>query len=139
MKKFRFRPPYSDDKNIIAGITAFRPSLKRSGVYLIKENNEIVYVGFSGTDLYTTMYRHFQTWNDKKGPRVTYFSKLKKKYYTVRVVYCTPLQAAKLEKSLIAKYQPRDNVQYIDHELLKSDLNVLSLYNDTPVERISPF
>ena len=52
----------------------------------------------------------FQEWNDRKAERVTYFKRMSQRSYTVRIVYCTPLQAYKLESGLIKMYEPRDNL-----------------------------
>jgi len=135
MKKFKFLKPYANAG--IGFITNFPESKKRSGVYIIKEDGVIVYVGYSATDLYTTMYRHFQEWNDKRGARVTYFNLLNKRVYKVRLVYCTPLQAARLEKALIIKYYPRDNKEKYDS--LVMDHSIYETYDEQPVERESPF
>ena len=58
MKKFNFLPPYQKK-----GKTTYPETLNKSGVYLIKENNVQVYIGYSGLNLYRTMYRYFQAWN----------------------------------------------------------------------------
>jgi hypothetical protein len=63
--KTKFLPPYDEN-----GKTNF-PSRKRTGVYLIKENGIIVYVGYSGKDLYKTMYRHFEQWTGKQEYRTS--------------------------------------------------------------------
>ena len=96
MKKSRFKKPYL--KN---GKTAFRHISGKAGVYLIKsiKTGKILYVGHSKTDLYKTMYRHFQEWNDNTQVRTTFANK---NAYTVRVVLTTPARAARLEKGLIA-------------------------------------
>lgn len=77
-----------------------------SGVYLIKSkrSKKVVYVGRSLSDLYKTIYRHFQTWNDRI-PRVVYA----KTGYSIRVIFTTKERAILLEKALIEKYNPRDN------------------------------
>jgi excinuclease UvrABC nuclease subunit len=139
MKKFKFLPTYKNG-DVISGITTFPESKKRSGVYLIKEEGVIVYVGYSTTDLYRTMYRHFQRWNDSRVLRVTYFNKMQRYFYTVRIVYCTPVQAFKLEKMLIVRYQPRDNKERYDKvNITDSFYSVEQSYFDAPVERIVPF
>lgn len=104
MKKSEFLPPYIDGK------TTFRDAVNKAGVYLIKNSaKEIVYVGYSRNNLYRTLYRHFQKWDDSQQPRVTY----SKHGYTVRVIITTPDQATRLEKYLIKKMKPRDNsVEY---------------------------
>lgn len=134
MKVFKFRPPYQ--KN---GKTTF-PERERPGVYIIKEDNKIVYVGFSSNNLYRTMYRHFQRWHHRFQPVVTYSNRIKEKAYTVRVIYCTPKQADKLEKMLIKKYQPRDNdLSYIDYEPTNYDTNLVDDYFNTDVSSEIPF
>jgi excinuclease UvrABC nuclease subunit len=88
-------------------IRSLDASKKQSGVYFIKNTqDEIVYVGFSSTQLYKTVYRHFQKWTDvvKTNPRYTY-----PKTYKVRIIFTTPERAATLEKYLIKKLKPRDN------------------------------
>ena len=109
MRKTRWKQPYNK-----AGKTNF-PDRKKSGVYLIKEKDTgtIRYVGFSGSDLYKTMYRHFQQWDHPSQPVVTYANKPRENYL-VRVVYCTPKQAAALEELLIIKYKPVDNPQKLE-------------------------
>lgn len=104
MKVFKFIAPYTAN-----GKTKF-PERGRTGVYLIKENGKTVYVGYSENDLYKTMYRHFQTWNHRSQEVVSYNAKGNNNY-TVRVIYCTPTQAGRLEKYLIKKHKPRDNAQ----------------------------
>jgi hypothetical protein len=81
----------------------------KSGVYLIKENGVLVYVGFSGYDLYKTISRHFQVWNSKKQETVTYVNSRFWNDYTIRVVFLSPTKALKLEQALILKHKPRDN------------------------------
>jgi len=79
---------------------------KSPGVYLIYKNSLLVYVGYSGSDVYKAMYRHFQKWTDVTQVRVTYNPEQVK----ARVIYCnTAQQAAGLEKALIIKRKPKDN------------------------------
>ncbi|RFZ84757.1 hypothetical protein DYU05_03895 [Mucilaginibacter terrenus] len=144
MKVFRYHPPYKP-----SGRTSFPETAKRSGVYLIKENDKLVYIGVSLTDLYKTLYRHFQTWNDinyrtqkVKPPsdRVTYKNRMKRNRYTVRIVFCPPGQAARLERALIIKYQPRDNdVKYSQYTLTLADTKCIKEYDFEPVEQECPF
>ena len=105
MKVQKFVPPYTD-----AGKPRLKNTWKKSGVYLIKENNKIVYIGHSGYNLYKTMYRHFQNW-DSHQTRATYKAKgNKRKKYLVQIIFCTPKQTDKIETEKIKKYNPRDNV-----------------------------
>ena len=144
MKVYKFNPPYQPN-----GRTTYPETSKKAGVYLIKENNKLVYVGFSGSDLYRTMYRHFQEWTDKnysggkaRSPveRVTYKSKMKRNSYTVRIIYCTAAQAMRLEKMLIIKHQPRDNeMKYDSYQVDLYDTRIINEYQETPVSREAPF
>ena len=128
MRKYRFVAPY-DSK----GKARIQSIKKRSGIYIIKENNKIVYVGMSGYNLYKTMYRHFQSWEDTQY-RVTYQDQIDTNKYTVRVVLCSPAKAEKLEKGLILKYQPRDNAHKYEQltKDAKTDLYVAN-YQEIPV------
>ncbi len=126
MKKTNFIPPYN-----YSGQTTFRAANKRSGVYLIKENSKLVYVGMSVSNLYRTLYRHFETWNHRSQQVVSYKDNLDKKKYTVRVVYCTPKQTVSLEKALIIKHKPRDNDnKYTQYKLIQYDKDNVSNYNE---------
>lgn len=105
--KQRAKEPYKKNKTGLRDKAVFNLRGK-AGVYMIYDKNSTLrYVGFSGYDVYKTMYRHFQSWNDPRQIRVTYprFGG-----YKVRLIYCsTAKQAAKLEKALILKYSPPDN------------------------------
>jgi len=126
MKKYRFIKPYLDN-----GKTNLRETIEKSGVYLIHKKGDVkpVYVGMSGNNLYKTILRHFQSWEDKQ-TRVTY----PKQGYLVRVVTCTPLQAAKLERALIVKHKPKDNPNKYDNYMLDlSDKKAIEVYEDKDI------
>lgn len=110
----------------------------KSGVYLIYKGNTIVYIGYSGTDIYKTLYRHFQKWTDKNQKRVTYQDL---KNITVRVVYtATKNHAFRLEKSLIVKYKPADNpTQYEEFTPTKADVKKVNEYFDQNTSPIVHF
>lgn len=132
MKVTRFYPPYQKD-----GKTTFPEAQKQSGVYLIKKEGKLVYVGYSETDLYKTMYRHFQHWNDPKQYRVSYQSEMKKNRFTVRVIFCTPRQAKRLESYLILRHLPDDNIQGMNDEKystpeMKQIMEAGEKYHETP-------
>jgi hypothetical protein len=139
MKVFKFLPPYK-----MGGRTNFPQIKKRTGVYLIKENGKITYVGQSGSDLYKTLYRHFQFWSDREYKngraipaqyRVSYQSRLKRNKYTVRVIYCTAAQAVKLERYLIKKINPRDNeVKYEQYQINYQDNAAYESYTAAEVD-----
>ena len=85
---------------------------EKTGVYIIFENRKRVYVGHSTYDLYKTITRHFQKWNDKGNPdRISYNGKLQRNQYSVLVIFTTSKQAESLERLLITKHHPRDNHQ----------------------------
>jgi len=133
MIKTRLYSPYTPN-----GKTTF-PDRQKSGVYLIYKNDVLRYVGFSANDLYKTMYRHFQNWTDSSQKRVVYKNL---KDIKVRVVYCTPVMAAKLERALIIKYSPTDNPQkLLNFKMETGEVNVFQKYaalNTTPIEDV-PF
>lgn len=126
IKKSTFLKPY--DTN---GKTTFADAKNKSGVYLIKENGKIVYVGYSGNNLYRTLYRHFQNWNHTGQEVVSYKSRLTRNSYLVRVVYCTSSQAAKLESALIIKHQPRDNKNKLDNLTSTAEKHIWETYQET--------
>jgi len=104
MKVYRFVQPYGSD-----GKPKFKER-NRPGVYLIAEDGVLVYIGSAKNNLYSTMYRHFQTWNSRDQEVVTYVDKMKAHRYTVRIVLTTGNRSLLLEAGLILKYNPRDNI-----------------------------
>lgn len=137
MKKYKFLPPYQT-KN--PGRTTYPETVNRSGVYLIKEDNRLVYVGFSGKNLYRTLYRHFEAWNHKGQQVISYKTRLNRHKYTVRVILCTPQQAARLERALVIKHQPRDNEnKYKTYLFDKWDEKIYQTYTETEVTDEPPF
>lgn len=133
MKVFKFWPPYQAN-----GHTTFPETTNRSGVYLIREGEKLVYIGYSATNLYRTMYRHFQRWNHRGQEVVSYAGSSKR--YTVRVVLCTPAQAARLEKALIIKNRPRDNRdKYRGYKLDFQDKKTVDQYENQYAITDAPF
>lgn len=85
----------------------------KPGIYFIIEDNIIVYVGMSFKSAYKALYRHFQTWNDKrnKNYRATY-SKLNTKVF----IKCLDQEITPSEESkFINMCLPRDNKEYYRH------------------------
>jgi hypothetical protein len=107
MLKTKFVQPYTQAPGYMRRLTTF-PARAKAGVYLIKEGKDIVYIGHSRTDVYKTMYRHFQEWTHREQEVTTYAGQDLDKY-TVRVIYCTAKQAEAAEKYLIKRHKPRDN------------------------------
>lgn len=103
MKKYKKIPVYA--KKGVSGIR--KVALNETGVYIIFEGSKRVYIGYSASNLYATIHRHFQTWNDPRQSRTIYSNAPGK--YTVDIIRCTAMQAPELEKALIVKYRPRDN------------------------------
>ena len=103
VKQTKFFPPYHGKGK--TNLTYFQG---KSGVYLIKErgSRQFLYIGYSGSDLYKTITRHFQSWSDRNQIRVTY---KQTDDLVIRVILTTPSRAAKLERYLIIQYQPTDN------------------------------
>lgn len=105
----KFQPPYIKGKSGLykSNFPQLKEKGSQAGVYIIKskETGDLLYIGSSRTQLYKTLYRHFEQWNDKQQERYVY----DKHKYLVRIIYTTPERAAYLEAYLINKYQPRDN------------------------------
>lgn len=109
--KTKWFPPYVVKNNKLKPNLRIGAKKYNTGVYLVKDakTNNILYVGYSGSNLYKTMYRHFQVWNDKQQDRI----KFKKSGYKVRIIFCSAAQAQRLESYLINKLKPKFNkLQY---------------------------
>lgn len=132
MKRFRRVPVYKEP-----GKTNVSELVDRSGVYLIYEDRKLVYIGHSTTNMYKTLLRHFQRWDDPAQIRITY---PQTKTYRVSIVYTTAQQAPRLEFALIKRYQPRDNPdKYENQKAQGADIRALHTFLDTPVDQIAPF
>lgn len=122
--KTRFLPAYINNRPNPALV---RSNYKKPGVYLIKVNGKLKYIGYSFTNVYKSFTRHFQRWDDPRQIRVTY---PKTAYVTARLIYTnTGIQAMNLEKALILKYKPEDNPnKYNQYELNLKDQIILDDY-----------
>lgn len=131
------------------------PTLKTNtggGVYIIREGNQVVYVGKSNADIKKTLYRHFQRWTDRRSidakkyqiyERVTYHGQ-DLNNYTVQVYYCNDTNKIDLlETTLIFKLKPRDNKQKLQmYTLDQRNTMVTQIENaDTwnPISDENPF
>ena len=134
MYKQRLTSPYSDENGKRKTVFNIR---NRPGVYMIYKGGRLRYVGYSETDLYKTMYRHFQSWNDRRQIRVTYDPDKVK----VRVIYCRDgIQADRLEKALILKHKPIDNPnKYTLFEADKEEKKVLREFIQEPTQPIAQY
>lgn len=124
MIKTRYQAPYTEKgKAVFTG--------KKPGVYLIKRGNTLLYVGFSGENVYKTLYRHFQSWYDPKQVRVSYKNNMDG--IKARVIYCNKNNAAALERALILKHKPKDNPDKLEkYEMTQREGNMLNRYHKTP-------
>jgi len=136
--KTKWFPPYVVKNNKLKPNLRIGAKKYNTGVYFVKDakTNVILYVGYSGSNLYKTMYRHFQVWNDKQQQRI----KFKKSGYKVRIIFCTAAQAQRLETYLIQKLKPKFNkLQYqADFEQAKSGGEVEKFYNIKDIVTINP-
>lgn len=116
IKKSRWLPPYvpgHEPAFLEYGKTTFEETRTRSGVYFIKdESGKLVYVGMSGSDLYRTLYRHFQKWRHPFQSVTTYRGRDLSRF-RVRVILCSPTRAARLETHFLLKHNPPDNIEKI--------------------------
>jgi len=116
----RFVPVYKElpsYENGYRGKTNIAWARGLTGVYIIKRDGKIIYVGDADGLLYKTAIRHFQKWNDTEyKKRISYKDTLDDYRYTIRLVVTnTAEQAHKLEQALIKKYDPEDNrIKYIN-------------------------
>jgi excinuclease UvrABC nuclease subunit len=135
LQKSRYLRPYNKEgKTNLIGLK------NKSGVYLIKnyDTDELKYIGFSASNLYKTILRHFQAWPDRTQIRVTF----NKTDYVVRVVLCSPAKAEKLEKALIERYSPTDNPRAYKSMPRKSYNAIIDKYDWEPakkIDEIAPF
>ncbi|MEN9609562.1 MAG: hypothetical protein RLZZ628_376 [Bacteroidota bacterium] len=80
----------------------------KAGVYIICENGIPVYVGKSESNLYKTISRHFQTWNDTNQPQRIVYDPAQHDY-TVQITICNPIDVRDLEAELQKDMSLRDN------------------------------
>lgn len=122
-----FTPPFTEQTTGRGRVRSIG-GWKHAGIYLIKENGVIVYVGMSAYCVVKALYRHFYRWaNDPtrktRFPRVTYVNHLEDRNYEVCVMKCSKDDAPKIERGLIIAIKPRDNREryefYLD-ELVRS-------------------
>lgn len=130
MRASRLIAPYDSNGRSNLGFTN-----KESGVYLIYKNGTLVYVGFSGGNLYKTCTRHFQKWDSKYQRVVTYHGQLNRHDFKVRIVLCSASRAAKLEKALIVRHKPKDNPDKLPgYQLNTYEVRALEDFRSAPAE-----
>lgn len=128
-----FEPYYEKGKKDLCTLKASHET--SVGVYLIrdKESKKILYIGHSTSNLYKTLYRHFQSWKDKQY-RATF-----DKYKTeVRIITTTEKQAQRLERFLIRKYRPGAN-EVKHKEIIENDSLPVTLTTITEMKKEDVF
>lgn len=123
-----FRSPYAY-KNGKRICTFSKASYNvRGGTYIIRENENVVYVGMSVKWLYQAMYNHFSPYQlDRHSQhyRVEYSETLDKYDYTVALIEvpaigrsekCFKEEVFSFEKYLIKQLNPRDNIKEVEEE-----------------------
>lgn len=108
-----YLPPYVVDekgRNRCSWQISKERLINCSGVYVIKENGVIVYVGLSKVSVYKTAYRHFHKWKDSHVRyRVSYKEFLEVHKYEVAILELPYAECHLLEDTWIHSLQPRDN------------------------------
>jgi predicted GIY-YIG superfamily endonuclease len=132
--KTKIAPPYYQKPYAMGLSTTF--NLRNvGGVYIIFKKNTMVYCGYSKTNLYKTLYRHFQEWKTSSQVRTIYKNL---NDITVRVIYCKDgNQASRLEKAIIIKYKPRDNTnKYNQYTMDFKEKEIFDLVSGLKVQPI---
>ena len=130
--KTRFFKPYEK-----SGKTNLIFAQGRAGVYIIKKGEDIRYIGYSGSNVYKTAIRHFEQWNDKTQVRTIYKNLAE---ITIRIVLTTPGRAAKLERALIVKYQPKDNPDKLKgYVATPAENDIFRIYQEANAEYLKNF
>lgn len=122
--------PYDKD-----GKTNFlRLTRHKYGVYIIrdKKTQKIKYIGHSASNLYKTLYRHFQYYSDKNLQYRAMYNK------TDNVEICLLLtnktNAPKLEMALIKEFKPED--AFFKYENIEVKTKGNKIFETLPNERI---
>ena len=123
VKKTRLHPPYQNGK-------PYFKKRNKPGVYLIYDyQGQLLYVGYSSNNLYRTMYRHFEQWQDKYQKHVTY----NPENVQVRVIYTnTGRQAYNLETALIIKKDPKHNKQKKEQQTNEKQEDIYKEFTNAP-------
>jgi hypothetical protein len=134
MLKTKVHAPYYFDR--YGAEHTFFSERNKPGVYIVYEDKKVVYVGYSGNNVYRTMYRHFQRWSDNTQYRALF----NRNRHKVRLIYCTQAKAKKLEDALILKYKPVYNSNiFANFEPDKREITILEEYNDTEFAPIAEY
>jgi len=106
-----FSPWFAAYENPFENKKTMYPKISnKAGVYLIrsvKDRKKILYVGFSASNLYKALYRHFQYYNDKDYQNRTEYEDVSE--YEVMIYVCKEEFAHSLERYFIKTLKPIDN------------------------------
>ena len=99
-----FRKPYDGRGNVQPWVKTLGG---KSGVYIIKMDGQIVYIGESHSGkLRKTLLRHFQNWTGKTSGNTYPKTKVE-----VAIVRCPASAAVATQDAMIIEFSPRDNIQ----------------------------
>lgn len=115
-----FQPPFVESTGKYKQ-RIFRRFIGHAGVYIIKENSKVVYVGMSGSCVVKACYTHFYPWertSERTSKRIlTYADTLDQYSYEIAMLSTCKSQALKLEAALIVCLTPRDNAHDASNEI----------------------
>lgn len=108
----------------------------QSGIYIIREDEVIVYVGMSVSCVTEALYRHFYIYNDSHQQSRHFYSLDTLLNYDVFILVCTKDEAPKLERGLILSLEPRDNVDRFKKYLqqLQEPVKAVSVIEEVIIE-----
>lgn len=107
----KYKDIYKKKKGRFVTLDWVRKLRGKSGVYILKKKGakKPSYIGYSESNVYKTMLRHLQQWNDPTQVRITY-----PKTGTKAIVkLLPPKKAAKFEERAIFLLNPTDNPKRI--------------------------
>ena len=110
--------PVTNKRGKTYGLQGIR---KKQGVYFIKENGKLVYVGMSRSNLQEALYRHFQDWRKSwSQKRTTYI--FEQGVHEVACITTDKETAHELEKCYILEFNPRDN--FMRYEEYRANVHI---------------
>lgn len=125
IESLTFLPAYLPTQNKRGRTYGLAGIRKKTGVYFIKENDVLVYVGMSRSNLQEALYRHFQDWSRSWAQkRVYYKNEIDVHNYTVACITTEKDEAPIMEKCYILEFNPRDNHMRYEEYRAKVDIVV---------------
>lgn len=110
----------------------------KCGAYMIrsKRTKEILYVGYSASQLYKTLYRHFQNWLDNQS-RTVYKNPFAYQVMIITNPNCN--NAFLIEQYYLQKHQPRDNANKEQLNLLQASFSGMPRLEKIEIDEVVPF